>query len=156
ADIPVLLGGAALTRTYVERDMREVYEGRVFYGRDAFEGLRTMDALMEGKRTGQLDPSFGREISERAIPRRSERGDDDRPSLNDTTRSDVPSDNVVPAVPFLGPRHAKGISLDEIAEYVNETALFRNQWQYRPEGGESDEQFKQRIRPIFRERLAAA
>ncbi len=154
--VPVLLGGAALTRTYVERDLREVYEGRLFYGRDAFEGLRTMDALMEGKRTGNLDASFGRVISERAIPRRSEQADDDRPSLNDTTRSDVPADNAVPTVPFLGPRHAKGISLDEIAEYVNETALFRNQWQFRPEGGESDEQFKQRIRPIFRERLATA
>ena len=66
--MPVLLGGAALTRTYVERDLREVYEGRLFYGRDAFEGLRTMDTLMEGKRTGQLDPTFGRELSERAMP----------------------------------------------------------------------------------------
>src|SRR5207248_6317874 len=90
-DLPVILGGAALTRSYVERDLREVYQGRVFYGRDAFEGLRTIDALMEGKRTGTLDPGFGREISERAIPRRSETADDDRPSLNDTTRSDVPA-----------------------------------------------------------------
>src|SRR6202034_2176785 len=49
AHIPVLLGGAALTRTYVERDLRTVYTGRVFYGRDAFEGLRTMDRLMEIK-----------------------------------------------------------------------------------------------------------
>ena len=47
AHIPVLLGGAALTRTYVERDLRQVYEGRVFYGKDAFEGLRTMDRLVE-------------------------------------------------------------------------------------------------------------
>ena len=39
AEIPVLLGGAALTRRYVERDLREIYEGRLFYGRDAFEGL---------------------------------------------------------------------------------------------------------------------
>ena len=46
-DIPVLLGGAALTRTYVERDLREVYEGRLFYGKDAFEGLRVMDRLGE-------------------------------------------------------------------------------------------------------------
>jgi 5-methyltetrahydrofolate--homocysteine methyltransferase len=156
SDVPVLLGGAALTRTYVERDLREVYAGRLFYGRDAFEGLRTMDTLMAGKRAGNLDPAFGREISERAIPRRTAGADDDRPPLTDTARSDVPADNAVPTPPFLGPRHAKGISLDEIAEYVNETALFRNQWQFRPEGGESDESFKQRIRPIFREQLAAA
>src|SRR5205809_7582107 len=50
AGIPVLLGGAALTRNYVEVDLRQVYEGRVFYGKDAFEGLRTMDTLVEGKR----------------------------------------------------------------------------------------------------------
>ena len=54
--VPVLLGGAALTRNYVERDLREVYDGRVFYGKDAFEGLRTMDTLMQGKRSGTLDP----------------------------------------------------------------------------------------------------
>jgi 5-methyltetrahydrofolate--homocysteine methyltransferase len=56
ADIPVLLGGAALTRTYVERDLREVYDGRLFYGRDAFEGLRTMDRLVELKKSGEDDP----------------------------------------------------------------------------------------------------
>ena len=50
--LPVILGGAALTRTYVERDLRAEYEGRLFYGKDAFEGLRTMDRLMELKRTG--------------------------------------------------------------------------------------------------------
>src|ERR1044072_7473153 len=54
--VPGLPGGAALTRNYVEVDLRETYEGRVFYGKDAFEGLRTMDTLMTGKRGGNLDP----------------------------------------------------------------------------------------------------
>ena len=54
ARIPVVLGGAALTRTYVERDLREVYEGRLFYGKDAFEGLRVMDRLGE-IRLGKLE-----------------------------------------------------------------------------------------------------
>ncbi len=62
AEIPVLLGGAALTRTYVERDLREVYDGRLFYGKDAFEGLHTMDQLMEGKKSGTIDPDFGRAL----------------------------------------------------------------------------------------------
>src|SRR3712207_8227357 len=62
--IPILLGGAALTRTYVERDLREVYEGRVFYGKDAFEGLHTMDRLVELKRTGEDDPQVGRRSGE--------------------------------------------------------------------------------------------
>ena len=73
ADTPVMLGGAALTRTYVERDLRGIYEGRLFYGKDAFEGLHTMDTLMEGKRTGTLDADFGRALGGRDLgPRRSE------------------------------------------------------------------------------------
>ena len=75
SEVPVLLGGAALTRRYVERDLREVYEGRVFYGKDAFEGLRTMDKLMEIKRSGVDDPEFGREATGRILPA-FERGDD--------------------------------------------------------------------------------
>ena len=68
--VPVLLGGAALTRTYVERDLREVYDGRVFYGKDAFEGLRTMDTLIQGRTNGTLDPTFGREPGGRNLPPR--------------------------------------------------------------------------------------
>ncbi len=74
AQVPVLLGGAALTRSYVERDLREVYEGRLFYGRDAFEGLHTMDKLMDLKRSGDDDSDFGMVPSGRILPaRRSER-----------------------------------------------------------------------------------
>src|SRR5205807_2668816 len=62
SDIPVLLGGAALTRSYVEGDLRQVYDGRVFYGKDAFEGLHTMDKLMDLKRSGADDAEFGREV----------------------------------------------------------------------------------------------
>ncbi len=69
---------------------------------------------------------------------------------------DVETDNPVFVPPFLGSRIDKGISLDDIAAYVNETALFRNQWGYRPEAGETDADFKARIRPIFREELAKA
>jgi 5-methyltetrahydrofolate--homocysteine methyltransferase len=154
--IPVLLGGAALTRSYVEVDLRQTYEGRVFYGKDAFEGLRTMDALVEGKRTGTIDPSFGREIGGRKLPpRKSARVDE---PVEIPARSAVATDVPVFRPPFLGSRVAKGISLDEIASYVNETALFRNQWQFRPDKaiGESDEEFKERIRAVFRVQLDAA
>jgi 5-methyltetrahydrofolate--homocysteine methyltransferase len=72
AELPVLLGGAALTRTYVEKDLREVYEGRVFYGRDAFEGLNTLDKLMTMKRGGEDDPTFGRVPSGRVLPERGQ------------------------------------------------------------------------------------
>jgi 5-methyltetrahydrofolate--homocysteine methyltransferase len=154
ADLPVLLGGAALTRTYVEKDLREVYQGRVFYGRDAFEGLNTLDKLMQMKRGGEDDPTFGRAPSGRVLPERTKV---DRSTLDLPRRSpDVATDNQVFTPPFLGSKVVKGIGIDEIAAYINETALFRNQWQYRPENGESDDDFKSRIRPILREQLANA
>ena len=153
ASMPVLLGGAALTRKYVEVDLRQVYEGRVFYGKDAFEGLHTMDRLMELKRSGEVDEKFGREITESRLPRKSERPVED---IEIPARSDVAVDVAIFTPPFLGPRVAKGISLDEIATYINETALFRNQWQFRPTNGETDDEFKTRIRPTLRERLQSA
>ena len=109
SNIPVLLGGAALTRTYVERDLREVYDGRLFYGRDAFEGLRTMDRLVELKRNGEEDPLFGREISEKNVPRRSRLDDPDpTPVEGQPARADVASDNRLFTPPFVGSRVAVG------------------------------------------------
>ena len=154
SNIPVLLGGAALTRSYVERDLREVYQGRVFYGRDAFEGLHTLDKLMEMKRGGTNDPDFGRIPTGRSL---AERRSTREVSAEIPRRSpEVVDDNTIFAPPFVGSRVVKGISLDEIADYVNETALFRNQWQYRPLEGENDEDFKARIRPELRDQLARA
>jgi 5-methyltetrahydrofolate--homocysteine methyltransferase len=154
SNIPVLLGGAALTRSYVERDLREVYQGRVFYGRDAFEGLHTLDKLMELKRSGADDPEFGRIPTGRSLAER--RAPKETPSNLPRRSPDVVVDNPIFTPPFVGSRVVKGISLDEIAEYVNETALFRNQWQYRPLDGENDEDFKSRIRPELRDQLAKA
>ena len=156
--IPVLLGGAALTRTYVERDLREVYEGRLFYGKDAFEGLAVMDRLGDIKRTGEDDPDFGRAPGGRDIPRRST---SEEPVDLPARSPEVSTDNEVFVPPFVGSRIVKGLSIDEIAEWVNETALFRNQWQFRPdkrgEGPpESDAEFKERLRPLLREQLASA
>ena len=151
-ELPVLLGGAALTRRYVERDLRELYEGRLFYGRDAFEGLSTLESLMGMKRTGEWDPDFGRVPTGRVLP---ERTGDGATVVEVPRRSpDVATDNEVFRPPFLGSRVVKGIGLDEIAEYVNETALYRNQWQFRPEKDdtgkpESDVEFKSRIRAVF-------
>ncbi len=160
-DIPVLLGGAALTRTYVERDLREVYKGRLFYGKDAFEGLRVMDRLGEIRQTGEDDPDFG------IVPEGRDPGDRSRPVVDPATipaRSpDVVIDNPVYEPPFLGSKVVKGIAVDDIAAYINETALFRNQWGYRPEKStgvdgqdvvETDDEFKDRIRPILREQIA--
>jgi 5-methyltetrahydrofolate--homocysteine methyltransferase len=161
ADIPVLLGGAALTRSYVERDLRDLYGGRLFYGKDAFEGLHVMDRLGAIKRGDEDDdPEWGRVPSESRVPSRASLGlaeKRDQPPADLPARSpDVVTDNDVFVPPFLGTRVVKGLPIDEIAGYLNETALFRNQWQFRPEGGESDDEFKARIRPTLRDELATA
>ena len=154
SNIPVLLGGAALTRSYVEQDLRKVYDGRVFYGKDAFEGLSVLDKLMDIKKSGVDDPDFGRKLGTRLIERAAKEEVD--PSTIPARSPEVETDNPVFTPPFLGSKVVKGIGLDEIAEYINETALFRNQWQYRPNEGETDADFKDRIRPLLREQLAAA
>ncbi|MGH9282837.1 MAG: vitamin B12 dependent-methionine synthase activation domain-containing protein, partial [Acidimicrobiales bacterium] len=155
AEVPVLLGGAALTRRYVERDLREVYKGRLFYGKDAFEGLRTMDRLMELKRTGTDDPEFGRVPTGRARAARPE-GEEGAAAPVPARSPEVSLDSEVFKPPFLGSRVVKGVPVDDIAGWLNETALFRNQWQFRPEAGEDDTAFKDRIRPVLRDQLARA
>ncbi|MCU1363716.1 MAG: methionine synthase [Acidimicrobiaceae bacterium] len=156
SNVPVLLGGAALTRTYVERDLREIYDGRLFYGKDAFEGLRVLDQLGELRRSGDDNPTFGREVSTSTVQRRfREPAPTVDPSL--PRRSpEVELDNQLFVPPFLGSRVAKGISLDDISEYLNLTALFRNQWGYRPENGEDDATFKERVSATLREQLSIA
>ncbi len=161
AHIPVLLGGAALTRNYVERDLRDVYEGRLFYGKDAFEGLRTMDRLVEMKKTGEEDPAFGREQGGRKLPPRKSQMVVEDVEIPRRAPS-VAADNPVFTPPFLGSRVAKGIPLDDIASFLNQTALFRNQWGYRPLKGddgqpaESDADFKERVSAELREELDKA
>ena len=151
---PVILGGAALTRTFVEKDLRAVYKGRVFYGKDAFEGLHLLDRLMQIKKSGVDDPSFGTELSGRKLPpRRSEQTAGPDPATVPARSAAVGLDNTLFVPPFLGTRVAKGVALDDIAAYLNETALFRNQWGYRPEPGETDADFKERIRAELRARL---
>ncbi|MDQ6784205.1 MAG: methionine synthase [Actinomycetota bacterium] len=164
---PVILGGAALTRTYVERDLRSQYEGRLFYGKDAFEGLHTMDRLMELHRDGVDDPDFGRVLEGRegARPRAAVAAASASPSAMGPEAAGLPSrapsvvaDNTLFTPPFVGTRIERGIPLDEIAAFINETALFRNQWGYRPDkaSSEKDPEFKTRIRAILREQLAEA
>ncbi len=154
---PIILGGAALTRTYVEKDLRDVYRGKVFYGKDAFEGLHTLDRLMEIKRSGVDDPAFGTERSGRVLPKRhSEALAEVDPATLPARSPEVETDNKVFVPPFLGTRVAKGLPLDDVATYLNETALFRNQWGYRPLQGESDNDFKERVRAELRARLDEA
>jgi 5-methyltetrahydrofolate--homocysteine methyltransferase len=165
ANTPVLLGGAALTRSYVERDLREVYDGRLFYGKDAFEGLAVMDRLGKIRRGEDTDADWGVVPEGRVIPGLAERLEGRGKASSGPERqersADVAADNEVFKPPFVGSRVVKGLSIDEIATFINETTLFRNQWQFRPEkladgSTESDEQFKTRVRSTLREQLAYA
>ncbi len=161
-EIPVILGGAALTRTYVEKDLRKVYKGRLFYGKDAFEGLHTIDRLMELKREAIDDPDFGRKEGGRNLPPRKSQTDAENRELAEAMGTiparapSVSTDNPIFKPPFVGSSVAKGIPVDDVAAYLNETALFRNQWGYRPNKGEDDSQFKDRVRSVLREQLAFA
>lgn len=124
ADFPVILGGAALTRAYVEQDLHEIYQGEVRYARDAFEGLRLMDALIAVKRgvPGAALP----ELKQRRVAQRAATLEVSEPE--ESGRSDVAVDNPVPTPPFWGTRVVKGIQLKEYASWLDEGALFKGQW----------------------------
>jgi 5-methyltetrahydrofolate--homocysteine methyltransferase len=139
-----MLGGAALTRSYVEADLRSRYSGPLYYGKDAFAGLDAMSRIV----AGEPAPVPAAPRPQRLVSQTSGRVPDRAPS--------VTLENHVYKPPFLGSRLVKGINIDEIIPYLNLTALFRNQWQYRPEKGESDSEFKERLRPVLREQLATA
>ena len=143
-EVPVLLGGAALTRGYVEADLRARYSGPLYYGKNAFTGLDAMGKIVAGEAPPKPTEPRQRHVLEEPA--------DDVPDRSPS----VAVDNTVFTPPFLGPRVVKGITLDEIVPYLNLTALFRNQWQYRPESGENDAAFKERIQAVLRDQLARA
>jgi 5-methyltetrahydrofolate--homocysteine methyltransferase len=125
--LPVLLGGAALTRAYVEEDLAEVYQGQVRYARDAFEGLRLMDAIA----TAKADPAITVAEALPALRKRRVRSVakvEEVDPADATRRSDVAADVPVPVPPFWGTRVVKGIALADYAAYLDERATFLGQW----------------------------
>jgi 5-methyltetrahydrofolate--homocysteine methyltransferase len=126
ADFPVILGGAALTRAYVEQDLHEIYQGEVRYARDAFEGLRLMDALI-GMKRGVPGAKLPELKQRRVRPAASAVVVEQRPGEGHA-RSDVATDNPVPTPPFWGTRVIRGIQLKEYASWLDEGALFKGQW----------------------------
>ncbi|MBB4987085.1 methionine synthase [Streptomyces nymphaeiformis] len=124
ARFPVILGGAALTRAYVEQDLHEIYDGEVRYARDAFEGLRLMDALVAVKHgvPGAALPELRQRRHPRAeVTRQEEPG-------RGPARSDVTVDNRIPVPPFWGDRIVKGVPFADYASWLDEDALFKGQW----------------------------
>jgi len=142
---PVVLGGAALTRAFVEQDLAAVFPGEVRYARDAFEGLRLMDAIMAVKRgvPGAELPA----LRERKVPLRPKK---DEVQIIDTKRSDVAEDIDIPATPFLGSRIIKGVPLADYVGMLDERALYVGQWGLKGARGEFDEMAETEGRPRLR------
>jgi len=147
---PVILGGAALTRSYVEQDLASAFPGTVRYAKDAFEGLKLMDAMMGVKRGvpgAELPPLRERKTHST----RSAQSDE-----IDTRRSDVASDNRVPTPPFYGSRIVKGIALADYLGMLDERALFMGQWGLKGARGEFEKMAEEEGRPRLRAILNSA
>lgn len=175
-NVPVVLGGAALNRRYVDDDLKPLYNGQLFYARDAFAGLHTMDKLAgsngenviasdlaraaaasgeEGEVPEDVEDLVGEEaklgIRKPAKPRGTSKivGD-----TTHTSRSKVRLDAPIPPAPFYGSRVVEDIPLDDVFSFVNETALFKGQWQFKQGRRPADEYgafVRETVRPIYEE-----
>ncbi len=176
-NVPLLLGGAALTRHYCESHLRSLYQGPCFYGKDAFEGLSTMDRIVQGTTdvlAREIEERLGKrsaaetEINESRIARlaRINKGKSEAGAaangaggvaVRERVRSNVKTDVPVPSAPFFGTRVVTDIPLDEVFRFINPIALFRGQWQFK-KGAMSDAEYdamvEDKVLPIF-ERVKA-
>ncbi|MFQ5429155.1 MAG: methionine synthase [Phycisphaerae bacterium] len=141
--VPVILGGAALTRTYVEHDLRDLYHGPLAYAKDAFEGLDLMNRLAEGRPLADAPRQVAKRVK-REVP-----AAETNPA---PARSDVSVDEPIPVPPFWGSRVVERINLQSIYAYINEVMLFQVQWQFKKQGRDPDEYaayLKKEVRPIL-------
>jgi 5-methyltetrahydrofolate--homocysteine methyltransferase len=167
--VPVVLGGAALTRRYVEDDLKSLYHGQLYYARDAFAGLHTMDQLvgdtngeqkvqettegLSAEAADDVEDLIGEEqklgIRKPTKTRTKVTGD-----TTHTERSAVSRDLPIPTAPFFGSRVVDDIPLDDVFAFINETALFKGQWQFK-QGRMPLEDYqalvREKVRPIYEE-----
>ncbi len=148
---PVILGGAALTRAYVEDDLASLFDGEVRYARDAFEGLALMEPLVKIARGA--DPE---EVGLPALKKRIHSAGA-RLTLTEPeampARSDVASDNALPTPPFWGTRIVRGVALADYAAFLDERATFMGQWGLKPGRGEGGLTYEQLVEREGRPRL---
>ncbi len=148
--LPVICGGAALTRKYVEDDLAGLYHGDVYYGQDAFAGLRIMDELKNPNREAKITKTG------QARGKKMETSSDVTPSHSASPVSPTPIQYNVstPKVPFLGYRILKNIRMEEVFPYINKTALFRAQWQFKRQDmlvSDYDRLIREKVEPLFHE-----
>jgi 5-methyltetrahydrofolate--homocysteine methyltransferase len=165
---PVLLGGAALTRAFVEQDLAELFAGEVRYARDAFEGLHLMDAVMSVKRGvpgAALPPLRARRVKARAALGGTATSDvsggatvaaesGTQAAAPDTARArTVSADNPIPRPPFWGTRIIKGIPLADYSAYLDERATFMGQWGLKPSRKQDGPSYEDLVESEGRPRL---
>jgi len=183
--VPVILGGAALNRRYVESDLAPLYKGQLFYARDAFDGLHAMDDLTqkeefakEGAEKAKGVAAAGGETPTGSLPEEIQTvneaedlvGEDAKlgkqaarvrsrasGDTTHTTRSDVSMDVAIPKAPFYGSKVVEVTDLTKVFAFINETALFKGQWQFK-QGKRTPEEYQKiledEVYPRF-ERLKA-
>lgn len=167
-NVPVVLGGAALNRRYVDEDLLPLYQGKLFYAKDAFDGLHTMDLLTQGSES-EVQSSKSKAAVVGNGNKVNQTSNDDVQTVEDaedlvgedaklgkkaarvrtkevgdtthTTRSSVNPNALIPVAPFYGSRVVEDISLDDVFAFVNETALFKGQWQYK-QGKQTKEEYE--------------
>jgi 5-methyltetrahydrofolate--homocysteine methyltransferase len=147
----------------VENDLADIFEGDVRYARDAFEGLKLMDTVMARKKglVGEEEDAAERaKAAERrarhersariAEARREAEVPEDIPA-----RSDVATDNPIPAPPFWGSRVIKGIPTGDFAAMLDERALFLGQWGLRGAKGGAGPSYEELVETEGKPRLRA-
>ncbi|HWS86162.1 MAG TPA: methionine synthase [Pyrinomonadaceae bacterium] len=178
-NVPVVLGGAALTRRYVEEDLESLYQGRLFYARDAFDGLHTMDLLTGSGAHAEGAPKAAKAAAGAGNGSTNAESDDaeelvgedaklgvraararprgvlkSREAASHTERSDVNPNAPIPTAPFYGSRVVEHVPLERVFRFVNETALFKGQWQFK-QGRKTAEEYRafvaEKVRPVYDE-----
>ena len=168
-DVPVILGGAALTPRFVNKDCRNVYHGQVIYGRDAFTDLRFMDALVEAKKSNNWDNKQGFLVESpegfdlgKADPDPGDLDEPAKPSnqldlvISSDRSAAVPEEQALKP-PFWGTKILleDEIPFEQIFAYLDRQALFAGQWQLRKNQNQSREEYDQIIQskaePVLKE-----
>jgi len=159
----VILGGAALTRKFVEVDLRSLYKGKVFYANDAFSGLGIMDELTNPSRHKKLTAGYDGTSppskedkptpSQAPLPRTAKGTEYDTKGISTLPRSKIKPVQSIPKPPFWGTRVIRGIDLNEVFPYMNETALLKVRWGFKRVSSTSLEDYKkmmdEKVSPLY-------
>lgn len=189
-NVPVILGGAALNRKYVDNDLVPLYKGKLFYARDAFDGLHAMDELAQKDAKNEAETRASARVQKAAAnsnsildsdtietvsdnedlvgedaklgmvaARVNQRTNDNGQRTKHTTKSDVAPVENIPTAPFYGSKVVEIKDLTKVFAFINETALFKGQWQYK-QGRKSKEEYaeilEKEVYPRFKEIKAQA